>query len=101
MKKYNKLVRDRIPEIIKAKGEEAVTHIAGKKEFWAKLKEKLIEEAEEFSREENEGEIADILEVIDAIIEHKKFSKENIAEVKEKKAIERGRFLNKTILEES
>ena len=99
--KYNKLVRDKIPEIIKKKGEKCKVHIANDKEYWGKLKEKLQEEIEEFSENETIEEIADILEIIDAICDYKKFNKKKLETVKKNKAKERGRFKKKIILEES
>lgn len=99
--KYDKLVRDKIPEYIQSKGGLPIFHVADEAQYWQKLKEKLSEEVEEFKRDENIGELADILEVIDAIIEHKKFSKEDIEMVKNKKAEERGRFTKRIVLEEA
>ncbi|MFA5085999.1 MAG: nucleoside triphosphate pyrophosphohydrolase [Candidatus Paceibacterota bacterium] len=99
--RYNKLVRDRIPEIIKSKGSIPITHIADDKEYWQKLKEKLQEEVNEFIQDENAEEMADILEVIDAIINFKNFSKEELEAIKNKKAEERGKFKDKIILDES
>ncbi len=99
--KYNKLVRDNIPEYIKSRGGTPITHIANDKEYWEKLKEKLQEEIKEFSEDEVIEEMADIQEVIDAICDYKKFSKEDIDAVKKKKVEERGAFKKKIILEES
>ena len=100
-RKYNKLVRDKIPKIIRKKGEVAITHIADDAEYWLKLKEKLLEEVQEFQKDENIGELADILEVLDAIIDFKKFDRGEAQQVKAKKAEERGAFKERIILDES
>jgi predicted house-cleaning noncanonical NTP pyrophosphatase (MazG superfamily) len=99
--KYNKLVRDKIPEYIKSRGGMATTHIADDAEYWQKLKEKLLEETNEFIEAETIEEMADILEVIDAIFICKKLDRQELENVKAKKAEERGRFNEKIILEES
>ena len=99
--KYNKLVRDKIPEYIRKKGGAPVTHIADEKEYWEKLKEKLLEEIEEFKKEENAEEFADIMEVLDAIVDYKKFDEKEVQKIKEKKAGERGKFKDMIILDES
>ena len=101
MKKYNKLVRDKIPEILEKKDLKYKIHIAGKKEYWEKLKEKLLEEIKEFSKSETIEEFTDILEVLDAISDHKKFNKQKVAAIKKKKAKDRGGFKKRIILEES
>lgn len=99
--KYNKLVRDKIPEYIESVGTKPVFHIADEEEYWSKLKEKLLEEAKEFCESESIEEIADICEVINAICDYKKFEKKNIETVREKKVAARGAFKKKIILDES
>jgi len=99
--KYNKLVRDKIPEYIKGKGGVPITHIADEMEYWQKLKEKLLEEIKEFSENENPEEFTDIFEVLDAIADYKGFDKEEVQRIKAEKAEERGKFQKRIILDES
>jgi predicted house-cleaning noncanonical NTP pyrophosphatase (MazG superfamily) len=99
--KYHKLVRDKIPEIIKAKGEVAVTHIADDAEYAQKLREKLEEEVAEYLKDENVSEIADILEVLEAIAQYKGFTQDEIMATKQKKVEARGGFEKRIILDES
>jgi len=61
--KYNKLIRDKILERIIDNGGHPITHIADKEEYWRKLKCKLVEEVDEFRKDESIEELADILKV--------------------------------------
>jgi predicted house-cleaning noncanonical NTP pyrophosphatase (MazG superfamily) len=101
MKKYNKLVRDKIPDVIKKAGGVGKFHVADEGEYWQKLKEKLAEEVVEFFRDESVEELADILEVIEAIMVVQKISAKKLAAIKLKKRKERGAFKKRLILEES
>lgn len=98
---YNKLVRDKIPEYLEFKDIPYKIHIADDVEYWTKLKEKLIEEATEFQKDETVGELADVWEVIEAIIKYKNFSQQEIFETKKNKFNDRGGFDKRIILEES
>lgn len=99
--KYNKLVRDKIPEYIESKGEKVVYHVASDEEYWTKLKEKLTEEVEGFKKETSIDELADILEVLKAIENYKKFNKDEIERVRNNKVEKRGAFEKRIILDES
>jgi predicted house-cleaning noncanonical NTP pyrophosphatase (MazG superfamily) len=99
--RYDKLVRDNIPDIIVRNGRTPITHVADDAEYWTKLKEKLREEVDEFMEKPDILEVADILEVVEAICDYKKFGADDVQAAKTKKAEERGRFGKRIILEES
>ncbi len=99
--KYDKLVRDRIPEIIEAKGERCAYHVASDDEYRQKLYEKLGEEASELAIARDASEVSDVLEVIDAIVELEGFSRNEIECVKREKFAKRGGFSKRYILEEA
>ncbi len=101
MRKYNKLVRDKVPETMESKGVKQITHVADDKEYWQKLKAKLTEETNEFLESEELEEIADILEVIDAICLYKNFDKPELAKIKQDKRDKRGGFEGRLILDEA
>ncbi len=99
--RYNKLVRDKIIEIVEARGGQATFHVADQAEYWQKLKEKLREEVEEFMEAESQEELADVFEVIDALLKEKGWSDADIVAVQDKKRKERGGFDERIILEKS
>lgn len=98
MKIFNKLVRDKIPEIIIQKGEYVETKILDRGEYILELNKKLKEEVDEFIIDQNEEEIADILEVIDAIISVNGFSYKSIIRIKNEKKKNKGGFEKKVFL---
>ncbi|MBU2564608.1 nucleoside triphosphate pyrophosphohydrolase [Patescibacteria group bacterium] len=99
--KYNKLVRDKIPEIIKKNNDILIIHIANDKEYYNKLKEKLKEEVNEFLKESNEDELADVLEIIYAIRDYMKISEQKLEEIRKNKSEKRGAFKKRIILDET
>ena len=99
MKVYNKLVRDKIPEIILKDNELPSTRILNDEEYIQELNKKLQEEVNEYLEAEIIEEMVDILEVIRAILEHKGVTYEEIEEKRIKKATKRGAFKEKIYLE--
>ncbi len=99
MKTYNKLVRDKIPDIILKEGSLPTTHILDDKEYIKELNKKLMEEVNEYLEAENIEEMVDILEVIRAILDYREVTYEEIEEKRIKKAKKRGAFKDKVFLE--
>ena len=99
---YNKLVRDKIPEIIEAKGEKAVTIILNDQEYWNALLEKALEELNEVRSaedlEETKTELADLLELIRAAAIARGYTLEELESVRAEKAKKRGAFNEKIFL---
>ncbi|MFZ7120365.1 MAG: hypothetical protein ACOWWH_05380 [Eubacteriaceae bacterium] len=98
-KSYNKLVRDGIPQIIKESGRKCDTRKLSDNEYNEALLNKVIEEIEEFRISNNEEELADIYEVLDALIKFKGFEPLHIDYLKMKKRKSRGSFNDKIFLE--
>lgn len=99
---YNKLVRDKIPEIIKAKSEEPVTKELSLDEYKLALEIKLKEECQEViaaGGEDRIEEIADALEVLKALAKLENASLEDVIAVADKKSASRGAFEKRIFLE--
>lgn len=95
---YNKLVRDRIPEIIEAQGEKPIIRVMDDKEYFASLEKKLDEEVAEYHESGEIEELADILEVIYALSEAQGHSVDELMTVYEKKHTQRGGFSKRIFL---
>jgi predicted house-cleaning noncanonical NTP pyrophosphatase (MazG superfamily) len=94
-----KLVRDRIPAIARANGDDPSVHVADDAEYERRLREKLVEEAEEFAADGGPEELADVLEVVAAVREHRGIDADELARMRAAKADERGGFEAGYVLE--
>lgn len=103
MKTYNKLVRDRIVEIIEDSGRSCTHRVLGDEEYLKELKIKLHEEVQEFLQAESNvdcvEELADVLEVVFALATLKGASMEQLIAVRDRKKEERGGFTDRLFLE--
>ena len=91
-KKYNKVVRDKIPEIIAESGKKYRIKHLDDASFLAEIEKKLIEEVNEYSESKDVEELADILEVIYRISELKGVSSDELDKIRKDKAEKRGKF---------
>lgn len=98
---HNKLLRDRIPEIIESKGDSCKIRVLNDEEFLMALNTKLNEEVAEYQESHSMEELADILEVMMAIAIASGHDWQEVLCLRQKKAEERGGFYKKIFLEET
>lgn len=98
--KYNKLVRDRIPDIIEKSGKACVTEILSDEEYLCMVDAKLDEELAEYHKDQNIEELADLMEVICAVAVARGYTIEQLEKVRAKKTEKRGAFQKKILLVE-
>ena len=99
MKIYNKLVRDNIPEIMVKNGADPVTRVLNDEEYLKELNKKLEEEVQEYLTDGNVEELADIEEVLRAILDIKNVSYAEFEEIRKQKVLKRGAFKKRIFLE--
>lgn len=97
---YNKLVRDKIPEIIGQDGKTCVTEVLSDEEYLRMVDAKLDEELEEYHKDQNVEELADLIEVIYAAAVARGYSVEELEKVRQAKTEKRGAFNNRILLKE-
>lgn len=98
MKNYNKLVRDLIPEVIKADGKECEIEIAKDEEKTALLEAKLMEEVNEYLQDKNLEELADVMEVLFGLAHNLGYSEEDLINMRNEKLKARGCFKKGIVL---
>ena len=100
MQTYHKLVRDRIPEIIEADGKTCVYATLSNEDYIALLDQKLNEELAEYQESKSLEELADLLEVMQAVVKARGWTLEELEQVRADKADKRGGFEKKILLKE-
>ncbi len=99
MKVYNKLVRDKIPEMIVNENRHPVTRVLDNDEYRVELNKKLQEEVKEYIEDNNVEELADIVEVVYGILDSMDISLEEFERVRKAKVDKRGAFKDRIYLE--
>ena len=99
MKIYNKLVRDRIPEIILSSSRKPITSVLDKDNYKKELDKKLQEELQEYLKDDNVEELADLVEVVYAILDFKNVSIQEFEKIRNEKVTQRGAFKDRIFLE--
>lgn len=97
---HNKLIRDRIPEIIEASGRSCVTEVLSGDAYIQALDEKLNEELAEYQQSKSLEELADLLEVMGAVVKARGYTWDDLTRVRKEKRADRGAFDRRIFLKE-
>ena len=98
IRSYNKLVRDRIPVLIKESGRNCTSRILSQEEYFNALLDKIVEEIEEYRSSGAEEEIADVYEALDCLVEFKEYEPMHIDYLKLIRKEARGSFRERVLL---
>ena len=98
MKVYNKLVRDKIPQVIAEDGNQCDIEIVTKDQMTSLLEAKLKEEVEEYLKDKNIEELADIMEVLFGLAHNLGYSEEELINKRKYKLEQRGGFKEGIVL---
>ena len=97
---HNKLVRDKIPQIIEASGKTCVTEVLSQENYLRELDRKLSEELSEYLQSKSLEELADLLEVMGAVVKARGYTWEDLTRVRKEKRAARGAFEEGIFLKE-
>ena len=97
---YHKLVRDKIPQIIRAQGKTCVTEILSEEAYLQMVDAKLQEELTEYQESKSLEELADLLEVMEAAVKARGYTWEELTAVRDEKRQKRGGFADRILLKE-
>ena len=97
---YHKLVRDKIPQIIRAQGKTCVTEILPEETYREMVDAKLQEELTEYQESKSLEELADLLEVMEAAVKARGYTWEELLAVRDEKREKRGGFEDRILLKE-
>ncbi|WP_342480246.1 nucleoside triphosphate pyrophosphohydrolase [Paenibacillus sp. FSL L8-0340] len=101
MKTYNKLIRDKIPQIIEASGKQCTVKVMEDTEYIEALKTKMQEELNEFleaSEDQQLEELADLLEVMYSFVQTKGVSVDELERIRKEKHDKNGGFQERLLL---
>lgn len=97
---YNKLVRDKIPEIIETSGKTCVTEVLSQEAYLQALDAKLNEELAEYQQSKSLEELGDLLEVMDAVVKARGYTWDDLTRTCKEKRAARGAFDKQILLKE-